>query len=145
MKWIDSTPVGRLGFSNYKALLKFCERHGIEVPTIPKRSWQRGVTVDQKDWARLEREQGDRIKELRATETQAHVPVTEIARLFGIRRRRAVSIAKQVAEISKVGRSYVIARESASEVINRVREKLEDAYLRKRTRRFGEGKVENDA
>lgn len=145
MKWIDNTPAGRLGFSNYKALSKFCERHGIEVPTIPKRSWQRGVTVDQRDWARLEKEQGDKIKGLRVTEMRTHVPVTEIARLFGIRRRRAVSIVKKVCEITKVGRSYVIAREGAREAINRVREKLEETYLRKRTRRFGERKAENDA
>ena len=145
MGWIDNTPAGKLGFSNYKELLKFCERHGIEIPTIPRRSWQRGVTVDQRDWARLEREQGNRIRDLRTAEGWAHVPVTGIARLFGIRRQRAVAIVRKICEMSKVGRSYVIARESASGVINCVREKLEEAYLRKRTRRFGERKVESDA
>jgi len=144
MRWIDKTPAGRLGFSNYKELLRFCERHGIEIPTIPRRSWQRGITVDQRDWARLEREQGDRIRGLREAETRVHVPITEIAKLFGMRRRYAVSVARGICEISKVGRSYVIARENAPEVINRVREKLEEAYLRKRTRRFGERKVGND-
>ena len=60
--WIDKTPAGRLGFSNYKELLKFCERYGIEIPKIDRRSWQKGVNVKNYDWARLERERGDEIR-----------------------------------------------------------------------------------
>ena len=38
--------------------------------------------------------------------------------------------------ISKVGRSYVIAREAGKDVINYVRDELEAAYVRRRTRQF---------
>jgi len=134
VKWIDKTPAGRLGFSNYKELLRFCERYGIEVPAVGRRSWQRGITVQQRDWARLEKEQGDRIRQLLALEKKDFVPVTAIAGLFGIRGEYAISVLRGGVELIKRGRNYVVKRVAVPAAINRIRERLERTYVRRRTR-----------
>jgi hypothetical protein len=92
------------------------------------------VTVEQYDWARLERERGDEIRARREEERAEYVALTDIARLFGIRRQRVVAILKGKVELARPGRGYLIKREEATAVINRVREELEDAYVRRRAR-----------
>ena len=133
--WIDKTPAGRLGFSNYKELLKFCERYGIEVPKIDRRSWQKGVMVENYDWARLERERGDEIRRLLDEDRRGFVSVVAIARLFGIRGEYAISIVRGDVKLIKRGRNYVVKREDVTRVINCLRERLEQKYVRRRNRK----------
>jgi hypothetical protein len=140
MGWIEKTPAGRLGFKNYKELEQFCERHNVEVPTIPRRDWVNGTTVYERDWARLERERGDYIRHLREDERRGYVPVADIARLFGLTRQRGLAILKGNVNLTKYGRAYVVKREEAKATIDFLREELERRFIRRRTGRVGKEK-----
>lgn len=129
--WINTTPVGRMGFGNYRSALAFCKHHNIEVPTYYHKDTFRGRYVKYHDWAAVEEKYGAKIRKMLLARRREYATVAKLAHDLGLRPYAVRAILRQLG-YKKTGGIYLFERKDEAKVIIDIATVLEKKYQKKR-------------